>query len=69
MARKDGSKLMTVGEVAQVLGVIDRRVRQIIEDETLPAEKVGRDWIIRKRDLDGYMAKRQKVGDYWVLRK
>lgn len=69
MARKDGSKLMTVGEVAQVLGVIDRRVRQLIEDKTLPAEKVGRDWIIRKRDLDGYMAKRQKVGDYWVLRK
>lgn len=46
------SDLLTVDQAAGELGVTARRVRALIKDERLRAEKVGRDWLIRKRDLD-----------------
>lgn len=45
------SKLLTVDQAATELGVSARRVRALITDERLPAEKVGRDWLIKPGDL------------------
>jgi excisionase family DNA binding protein len=36
---------------AEILGVNDSRVRQLILGGRLPARKIGRDWIIREKDL------------------
>jgi excisionase family DNA binding protein len=44
--------LIGTREAAARLGVSLRRVQQMIEEGTLPAEKVGRDHVIRPEDLD-----------------
>jgi excisionase family DNA binding protein len=44
-------KMMTVPEAAEYLGVIPRRVRQFIDEGRLPAQKLGRDWVINESDL------------------
>jgi excisionase family DNA binding protein len=43
--------LLTTNEVAARLGVSVRRVHQFIEEKRLPAEKMGRDYIIKEDDL------------------
>jgi excisionase family DNA binding protein len=44
-------KLLTTSEVAERLGVTVQRIHQFIKDERLPAQKMGRDYIIREGDL------------------
>lgn len=43
--------LLTTPEVAQRLGVTVTRVQQLIAKGRLPAEKLGRDYVIREEDL------------------
>ena len=45
-------KLLTVYEAAEHLGLSHQRVRQLIEQGRIPAQKVGRDWVILERDLE-----------------
>lgn len=42
---------MTTQEVAERLGVTSIRVRQLISGGRLPAEKFGRDYMIKEEDL------------------
>ena len=35
----------------EFLGVNDSRIRQLILAGRLPARKIGRDWLIKERDL------------------
>lgn len=44
-------KLLTTKEVAGRLGVSVRRVHALIQAERLPAEKFGRDYMIKEEDL------------------
>ena len=44
-------KMLTTGEVAERLGVTVQRIHQFIKDERLPAQKMGRDYIINEDDL------------------
>ncbi|MDQ3652450.1 MAG: helix-turn-helix domain-containing protein [Acidobacteriota bacterium] len=44
-------KQLTTREVADRLGVTVQRVHQFIKDERLPAQKMGRDYIINEGDL------------------
>jgi len=44
-------KMLTTNEVAERLGVTVQRVHQFIKDERLPAQKMGRDYIINEGDL------------------
>ena len=46
--------MLTVNEAARRLGVIPRRVRQLIRSGQLPAEKVGRDWLIEESAVANY---------------
>jgi len=46
-------ELVSVTEVAQLLGVSRQRVLQRIEAKTLPATRVGRDWVIARAALGG----------------
>ena len=43
--------LLTTKQAEERLGVNDRRVTALIREGRLPAEKVGRDWLIREKDL------------------
>lgn len=46
------AKLLTTAEVAEELFISKRRVQALIKAGRLPAKKVGRDWLIKKTDLD-----------------
>ena len=45
--------LLTVKEASEKLGVSARRVHQLIEENTLKAQKVGSYYIIQAKDLAG----------------
>jgi excisionase family DNA binding protein len=45
-------KRLTVKQAASELGVSVPRIHQLIQEERLPAEKLGRDWIIESGDLE-----------------
>jgi excisionase family DNA binding protein len=44
-------ELLTTQEAAEELGVTDSRVRQLIIDGKLPAQKFGRSHMIKRSDL------------------
>ncbi len=52
--------LLTTTQAADILGIKQARVRQLILAGRLPAKKHGRDWIIRERDLE--LVRVRKVG-------
>jgi len=43
---------LTTKQAAEILGVTPRRVRMLIRNGRLPAEKHGRDWAIKPGDLE-----------------
>jgi excisionase family DNA binding protein len=45
------TKLLSVREAAEVLGVNRQRVQQLIEAKRLPAAKVGAYYVIKESDL------------------
>jgi len=45
------SESLTSKQAAERLGVTSARVRQMVLDGTLPAEKFGRDLVIKSSDL------------------
>jgi excisionase family DNA binding protein len=51
-------KLINTAEAAVSLGVSERRVRQLITEEKLKAQKVGRDYAIQEGDLKLVVARK-----------
>ena len=49
-----GEDLMTAVDVAAVLGVNTSRVRQLARAGQLKGERVGRDWLFRRADVEEY---------------
>ncbi len=49
------NKLIGTKEAAEKLGVSLRRVQQLIELGTLPAQRIGRDYLIQEKDLSTVM--------------
>lgn len=45
-------KLLSVKDAAEILKLSEQRIKQLIYDERLKAEKVGNQWIIFKSDLE-----------------
>ena len=43
---------LTTNETAAILNITPRRVRALIHAGRLPAEKHGRDWAIKPKDLE-----------------
>lgn len=48
---KEAMKSLTTKEAAERLGVTRRRVLALIASERLPAQKFGRDYMIKESDL------------------
>ncbi len=44
--------MITTAQAATILQVSRRRVEALINAKRLPAEKIGRDWLIRPEDLE-----------------
>jgi excisionase family DNA binding protein len=49
--------LLSTTQAADILGVKQARVRQLILAGRLPARKIGRDWVIRQKDLELVMVR------------
>jgi excisionase family DNA binding protein len=47
-----GMRKLTAKQAAEKLGVNDSRVRQLIKNRRLPAEKYGNLWLIDEADLE-----------------
>jgi excisionase family DNA binding protein len=47
---------MSVPAVGKRLGISRQRVLQLIEEQELKAEKVGRQWIVRSSAVEAYQA-------------
>lgn len=54
------SAALTTRQAAERLGVTDSRIRHLVLEGRLPAEKFGRDLVIRERDLR--LVEDRKVG-------
>lgn len=48
----DASPLLTVQDLARVLGVTPRGARLVLERGELPGFRIGRRWYVRAQDLD-----------------
>jgi excisionase family DNA binding protein len=47
-------ELLTATQAAELLGVNDSRIRQMIRDEGLKAQRFGRAWMLRRGDVEEY---------------
>lgn len=52
---------MTVSEVATRLKVTAPSVRTLIKSELLPAQRIGKQWVVTPEDLDSYITKNNVV--------
>jgi excisionase family DNA binding protein len=48
--------LVGTSKAAELLGVSQNRVRQLINSGQLPARRVGRTFVIRRADVDAFVA-------------
>ncbi|MEA2434230.1 MAG: hypothetical protein QOG54_1687 [Actinomycetota bacterium] len=56
--RDFGEPLLTVGEVATVMRVSNMTVYRLIKSAQLPAIRVGKNYRIRRGDVDRYLSDR-----------
>jgi len=48
-------KLLTTQEVADYLGLTRRTIYTYIESKTLPAVKIGKEWRVKKSELEAFI--------------
>ncbi len=53
-------KLLGTKEVSERLAVSQQRIQALIKSGKLPAEKVGRDWLIKEGDLE--LVRNRQIG-------
>jgi excisionase family DNA binding protein len=56
----ENDKLLSVKEVAAILGVNHQRVQALISQGRLPAQKIGNSYVIKESDLE--LVKERKTG-------
>lgn len=54
--------LLTTKDVAARLGVSIKTVQSYIQRGQLPAEKLGRDYVIREEDINNFKERRRRPG-------
>lgn len=59
----DERLVLTVSETAELLGTSERSVRRACQFEQLPALKLGRQWRIRRRDIEELLEQRRRFAD------
>ena len=56
------AELLSTAEVATRLGIHHYSVCRIIRDGRLPAQKIGRSWVVNSEDLD-------RIAQFYVSRR
>ncbi len=51
------SEILNVGRAAEALAVSTQTIRNWIDSGLLPATKIGRNWRIRREDIDALLAR------------
>jgi excisionase family DNA binding protein len=54
--------MLTTNEAAKRLGFSTRRLLVLIEHGRIPAEKVGRDWLLNEADVEAFAAVPRPTG-------
>jgi excisionase family DNA binding protein len=54
--------LLTLPEIADMTGMADPTVRVWVKQGRLPATKVGRQWMVRRADLEKMLADDPRIG-------
>lgn len=54
----ESGRYLTVMDVAEILQVSDRRIRNLIDTGKLPAFQMGMQWLVREDDVDALEQKR-----------
>jgi excisionase family DNA binding protein len=54
MIETNKARLLTTAETAQALGITASQVSLLIRQGKLPAEKHGRDWLVKESDLKNF---------------
>lgn len=57
------TKLMTVDEVAEYVGLTSFTVRRLAKKGSIPAAKVGRSFRFKPEDLNAYLRGQYKTGE------
>jgi excisionase family DNA binding protein len=55
-------ELMTLTEIATELGVNPSTVRLWVREQRLPAQKVGRKWLVSRLDLETMLENEPRIG-------
>jgi excisionase family DNA binding protein len=58
----DQEEQLTLPQIAGLLGLNPSTVRLWITEQRLPAERVGRRWVVRRGDLEQMLADQPKIG-------
>jgi excisionase family DNA binding protein len=58
----DPDEQLTLPQVAHLLGLNPSTIRLWVNDRRLPAERVGRRWMVRRVDLEQMLAEQPKIG-------
>jgi excisionase family DNA binding protein len=58
----DPDEQLTLPQVADLLGLNASTIRLWVSEERLPAERVGRRWMVRRGDLEQMLAEQPKIG-------
>jgi excisionase family DNA binding protein len=53
-------ELLTVPRAAEIIGLSRVRIRNLVRSGELPAEKVGRDWLIRRSVVERFAQKERR---------
>jgi excisionase family DNA binding protein len=53
-------ELVTVAQAAEIVGLSRVRIRVLVASGVLPAEKVGRDWLIRRSVVEKFARKERR---------
>lgn len=56
------ARLLSVQDVARELDLSERRVRALIEEDQLPAERVGRSWLLSPDDVERFHRRKGRRG-------
>jgi excisionase family DNA binding protein len=58
----DPEEQLTLPQVAHLLDLNPSTIRLWVNEQRLPAERVGRRWMVRRRDLEKMLADQPKIG-------
>jgi excisionase family DNA binding protein len=53
---------VTTAEAARIIGCVSSRVRQLLRDQLIAGERVGRDWLVLKASAEAYAAVEHRPG-------